>query len=97
MHLLFHLTAPVTNAVPVPPSSPAETHKAVKNIVLVPYTPKPNEWGSWQVKNSQFTSSAAMSSNSISNELEEEEVGKVYQPQSLYYSPEHPSEFYEHE
>ena len=40
-------TAPVTNAVPVPPSSPAETHKAVKNIVLVPYTPKPNEWRSW--------------------------------------------------
>ena len=36
-------TAPVTNAVPVPPSSPAETHKAVKNIVLVLYTPKPNE------------------------------------------------------
>ena len=28
-------TAPVTNAVPVPPSSPAETHKAVKNIVPV--------------------------------------------------------------
>ena len=40
-------TAPVINTVPVPPSSPAETPKAVKNIVLVPYTPKPNEWGSW--------------------------------------------------
>ena len=39
--------APVTNAIPVPPSSPAETHKAIKNIVLVPYTPKPNEWRSW--------------------------------------------------
>ena len=39
-------TAPVTNAVPVPPSSPAETHKAMKNIVLVQYKPKPNEWGS---------------------------------------------------
>ena len=32
---------------PVPPSSPAGMHKAVKNIVLVPYTPKPNKWGSW--------------------------------------------------
>ena len=31
-------TAPVTNTVPVPPSSPAETHKAVKNI-LVSYAP----------------------------------------------------------
>ena len=33
-------TAPVT-AVPVPPSSPAVMHKAIKNIVLVLYTPKP--------------------------------------------------------
>ena len=33
--------------VPVPPSSPARTHKVVKNIVLVPYTPKPNKWESW--------------------------------------------------
>ena len=89
-------TAPVTNAVPVPPSSPAETHKAIKNIVLVPYTPKLNKWGSWQVKDSQFASSTAANSNSISNEQEEEqEVGQVYQPQSVYYSPEHPSEFYE--
>ena len=38
--------APV-NAVPVPPSSPAGMHKAIKNIVLLLYTPKPNEWGSW--------------------------------------------------
>ena len=90
-------TAPVTNIVPVPPSSPAETHKAVKNIVSVLYTPKPNEWESWQVKDSQFTSSTA--ANSISNEQEKEkkEVGQVYQTQSLYYSPEHPSEFYEYE
>ena len=45
------LAAPVaTKAVSVPPSSPANTHKTVKNIVLVPYTPKPNDWGSWQVK-----------------------------------------------
>ena len=57
--------------------------------------PKPNEWGSWQVKEYQFASSTAANSNSISNEQEdEEEVGQVYQPQSPYYSPEHPSEFY---
>ena len=64
-------------------------HKAVKNIVLVLYTPKPNEWGSWQVKDSQFVSSSAV--NSISNE-QQEEVGQVYQQQSPYYSPEHPLE-----
>ena len=87
--------APVTNAVPVLHSSPAERHKAVKNIVLVPYTPKLNEFGCWWVKNSQFASSTAASPNSISNE--QEEVGQVYQPQSPYYSPEHPLEFYEDE
>ena len=47
-------TAAVTNTVPVLPSSPDETCKAAMNIVLVPYKPKPNEWGSWRVKNSQF-------------------------------------------
>ena len=87
-------TSPVTNTDPAPPSSPAKTHKVVKNIVLVPYTPKANEWGSWQVKDSQVTSSAAV--NSISNE-QKEEVGQVYQLHSLYYSPEYPSEFYEDE
>ena len=71
-------TAPITNAVPVPPSSSAETHKAVKNIVLIPYTPKPNKWGSWQVKDSQFMSSAAGNLNSVPDEDEEEE-GEVYQ------------------
>ena len=38
--------APVTN-VPVLPSSPAESCKTDKSIVLVPYKSKPNEWGSW--------------------------------------------------
>ena len=41
------LAAPVAEAAAVPPSFPANTHKTVKNIVLVPYTPKPKEWGSW--------------------------------------------------
>ena len=94
-------TAPVTNAVSVPSCSPAKTHKAIKNIVLVPYTPKLNEWGSWWVKDSQFTTSTAVNSNSIPHEQEqeekEEEVEQVYQQQSPYHSPEHPSEFYEDE
>ena len=51
------------------------------------------------MKDSQFASSSA--ANSISNEQEEEEeeeeVGQEYQPQSPYYSAEHPLEFYEDE
>ena len=38
--------APAAKAATVPPS-PLATHKTIKNIVLVPFTPKPKEWGSW--------------------------------------------------
>ena len=31
------------------PSVPV-AKKTVKNIVLVPYTPRPNDWGSWQIR-----------------------------------------------
>ena len=39
-------TPPATKAVTIPPCSPA-TNKIIKNIVLVPYAPKPKDWGSW--------------------------------------------------
>ena len=61
--------------------------KQFKNIVLVPYTPKLKEWGSWQVKNSQLPSSTAASQNLVYDEeqepkqqQQEEEIGQVYQP-----------------
>ena len=95
--------APVAKAAVVPPSSPANTHKMVKNIVLVPYTPKPKEWGSWQVKKSQLASSTVTTPNSVYTEKEpeqeqaQEDLEQGYQPQNLYYSPVHPPEFYEDE
>ena len=55
---------PVAEAATVLPSFQANTHKTIKNIVLVPYTQKPNEWGSWQVKKSQLTSSTIATPNS---------------------------------
>ena len=58
------LTASAAKAAAVPPSSPA-THKIIKNIVLVPFTPKPNEWGTWWVKKSQLASSTAVTPNSV--------------------------------
>ena len=30
--------------------------RAVKNIVLVPYKPKPKDWGSWKIKSPYATS-----------------------------------------
>ena len=89
---------PVAETVSVLPSSPTNTHKTVKNIVLVPYTPKPNEWKSWQVKKSQLTSSTAVSPNSAYSEQEQEQdIRLVYQPRSPYYSLVHPLGFYDDE
>ena len=35
-------TAPIAKTVLVPPSTSTNVHKTVKNIILVPHTPKPN-------------------------------------------------------
>ena len=44
--------APIAKTVSVPPSASANVHKTVKNIILVPHTPKPNNWRAWHVKRS---------------------------------------------
>ena len=51
------LAAPDAKATTRPPSSPA-TKKTVKNIVLVPHTPRPKEWGSWRVKSPHASNTA---------------------------------------
>ena len=83
------------------PSAPP-TKKTVKNIVLVPYAPKPKDWGNWWIR-SQHTTSTVTSPHAVtkqvSQEEEKEEEGEVeyYEPHSPYYSPVHPPEFYEDE
>ena len=47
-------TASATEAIIIPSASPAK--KTIKNIVLVPYTPRPKEWGSWQIRSPYATS-----------------------------------------
>ena len=95
------LAAPAAKAAAVPPSSPA-TQKTIKNIVLVPFTQKPNNWGRWQVKKLQLASSTAVTPNSVHEEQnlerqEEEKIELAYQPHSPYYSPVHLPEFYKDE
>ena len=93
------LTIPPTDIAALPPASPA-THKTIKNIRLVPMTPKPHEWGSWHIK-SHHTSSTANILNMAQKEEElgrEEEEGELaYEPHIPYYSLVHPPEFYEDE
>ena len=97
------LANPIAEAAAVPPTSPA-IHNTVKNIVLVPFTQKLNEWGSWWVKKSTLASSTVATPNSVhkkgqelDQEQQEEEIELAYQPHSPYYSPVHPLEFYEDE
>ena len=68
--------------------------KVIRNIVLVPYKPKPKDWGSWKVKSPYATSIIASPSVNNQNQNNEE---MVYVPHSPYYSPVHPPMFYEDE
>ena len=92
------LTASTAKAAMKPSAPPAK--KTVKNIVLVPYTPRPNDWGSWQIRSPCATSTVA-SPHAIHkqvNQGEKEEEGELaYEPHSSYYSPVHPPKFYEDE
>ena len=67
--------------------------RAIKNIVLVPYKPKPKDWGSWKVKSPYATSTIASPSLNVNqqNQNNEEMVNVLHSP---YYSPVHPPEFY---
>ena len=69
--------------------------KAVKNIVLIPYKPKPTDWGSW-IKSPYATSTIASPPLTHTNEQRKEDE-MVYVPHSPCYSPVHPPEFYEDE
>ena len=71
--------------------------KTVKNIVLVPYMPKPTDWGSWWIRSTYATSTIASPPAVQPSQHEKEEGELVYEPHSPYYSPVHPSEFYEDE
>ena len=66
--------------------------RSVKNIVLVPYKPKPKDWGSWKIKSPYVTSTIA-SPSLISNEQNQNNE-MAYVPHNPYYSPVHPPEFY---
>ena len=95
--------ASATETIIIPSASPAK--KTVKNIVLVPYTPRAKEWGSWQIR-LLYATSTVVSAHAVHKQLNQEhkeeesdrEEGELaYEPHSPYYSPVHPPEFYEDE
>ena len=63
--------------------------RTVRNIVLVMYKPKPNNWGSWRVK-SPYATSVTASPNFDNNDQipENNKADKLtYVPHSLHYEP----------
>ena len=87
------LTASVTDDL-LRPSAPPKK-KAIKNIVLVPYTPKLKDWGSWRIKSPYATSTIASPPLASNDQRKDDEM--VYVPHCPYSSPVHPPEFYEDE
>ena len=73
----------------------------MRNIVLVPYKPKPKDWGSWRAKSPYETSIVASPILDNDNQVqfldqENDQGDKLsYVPHSPYYEPVHSPQFYE--
>ena len=59
-------TASVTDDV-LRPSAPS-MKKTIKNIVLVPYTPKPKDWGNWQIR-SPYATNTVTSPHTVTKQV----------------------------
>ena len=57
------------------PSSSLATQKTIKNIVLVLFTPKPKNWGSWWVKQLQLASRIVVTPNSVHGRTKFQKTG----------------------
>ena len=72
--------------------------RTVRNIVLVPYKPKPKDWGNWKIKSPHATSTVASpildSNNQIQTSNQNNEDKITYIPHSPYYEPVHLPQFY---
>ena len=92
--------------VPIETSKPDEVlminvpqrKRTVRNIVLVPYKPKPKDCGSWKIKSPYATSTIASPpldnthQAQTSNQNNEDKLS--YIPHSPYYKPVHSPQFY---
>ena len=76
--------------------------RAVRNIVLVPYKPRPKDWGMWKIKSPYVTSTIASPPLDVNNQIQDPNQNQTneklsYAPHSPYYEPVHPPQFYEDE
>ena len=74
----------------------------MRNIVLVPYKPRPKDWGTWKIKSPYVTRTIARPPLDVSNQSQDLNQNQnneklSYVPHSPYYEPVHPPQFYEDE
>ena len=98
-----------SDIIPIKVNKPAEVmtndttqiKRTVRNIVLVPYKPKPKDWGSWKIQSPYATSTIASPILDINNHPQnlnqDNEDNLAYVPHSPYYEPVHSPQFYENE
>ena len=80
---------PVDAVVDIP-----QKKRTVRNIVLVPYKPKPKDWGTWKIKSPYATSTVASPIPDESGHVQNSEGKLTYVPHSPYYEPVHSPQFY---
>ena len=97
-----------SDLIPVEVNTPAEVvtndtpqrKRTVRNIVLVPYKPKPKDWGTWKIKSPYVTSTIASPSlDDINDQNKNSDQDKtneklIYVQHSPYYEPVHLPQFY---
>ena len=74
--------------------------RTVRNIVLVPYKPRPKDWESWKIKSPYVTSTIASPPLDINNQVQDSNQTNEklsYIPHSPYDEPVHLPQFYEDE
>ena len=68
--------------------------RTVRNIVLVPYKPKPKDWGSWKIRSPYATSTVASPIPDNSDHIQNSKGKLTYVPHSPYYEPVHSPQYY---
>ena len=98
-----------SDLIPIKVNKPAEVmindttqrKRTVRNIVLVPYKPKPKDWGSWKIKSPYATSTVASlildRNDHPQNSNQDNEDKLTYVPHSPYYELVHSQQFYRDE
>ena len=86
----------VNNSIGAVVDNTTQKKRTVRNIVLVPYKPKPKDWGSWKIKPPYATSTVASPILDESEHIQNSEnEGKLtYIPHSPYYEPVCSLQFY---